>query len=169
MNCVINSYIPVLTFYFIISVLELQTTSETTELTKHSFTPLYVCIAVIILSGLLNVFLIVRLVQTWFFLDKPTIGYFSLRKIVQDKFFFRLLRISVCKQQKNQEYLNRHNEGITNESKHLTHSPKSGNKQGEDNSAYYELGDFSQESQYDKLPWSRNTNQSSRCKVLFFK
>lgn len=60
----INSYIHVLKCYFIISVLELQTTSETTELTKHSFTPLYVYIAVIILSGLLNVIIIVRLVQT---------------------------------------------------------------------------------------------------------
>lgn len=67
-------------------------------------------------------------------------------------FFFRLLRISVCRQQKDQENITRHNEGITNESKHLKNSPKSGNKQGEDNSAYYELGDFSQESQYDKLP-----------------
>lgn len=77
-----------------------------------------------------------------------------MKKLVHDDFifFFRLLRISVCRQQKDQENITRHNEGITNESKHLKHSPKSGDKQGEDNSAYYELGDFPQESQYDKLP-----------------
>lgn len=66
--------------------------------------------------------------------------------------FFRLLRIGMCRQQKNQENLNKHNEGHSNEPKHTKHSPKYENKQGEDNSAYYELGDFSPKSQYDKLP-----------------
>lgn len=73
--------------------------------------------------------------------------------------FFRLLRIGVCRKQKDQENLNKHKDGISNEPKPTKHSPKSGNNQGEDNSAYHELGDFSQESQYDKLPWYNYRNQ----------
>lgn len=63
----------------------------------------------------------------------------------------------MCRQQKDQENLNKHNKGHSNEPKHTKHSPKYENKQGEDNSAYYELGDFSQESQYAKLPWHNCT------------
>lgn len=93
------------------------------ESETHSSTPLYVSVAINILSGLLNVFLIVR-----------------------------LQRIGMCRQQKDQENLHKHNEGTSDEPKPSKHSPKYENKQGEDNSAYYELGDFSQKSQYDKLP-----------------
>lgn len=76
------------------------------------------------------------------------------KKIVKadSSWLFRLLRIGMCRQQKDQENLNKHNEGHSNEPKHTKHSPKYENKQGEDNSAYYDLGDFSQESQYAKLP-----------------
>lgn len=76
--------------------------------------------------------------------------------------FFRLLRIGVCRQQNDQENLNKHKDGIINEPKHTKHSPKSGYNQGEDNSAYHELENFSPESQYDKLPWHtyRNPNFS---------
>lgn len=67
----------------------------------------------------------------------------------------------MCRQQKDQEILNKHNEGISNEAKSTKHFPKCTYNQGEDNSAYYELGDFSQESQYDKLPshdWHNHRN-----------
>lgn len=67
----------------------------------------------------------------------------------------------MCRQQKDQEILNKHNEGISNEAKSTKQFPKSTNNQGEDNSSYYELGDFSQESQYDKLPshdWHNHRN-----------
>lgn len=75
---------------------------------------------------------------------------FRKKKVKTDSsWLFRQLRIGMCRQQKDQENLNKHNEGHSNEPKH---SPKYENKQGEDNSAYYELGDFSQKSQYDKLP-----------------
>lgn len=76
------------------------------------------------------------------------------KKVVRtdSSWLFRILRTDVCRQQKDQEILNKHNEGISNEAKSTKHSPKSTYNQGEDNSAYYELGDFSQESQYDKLP-----------------
>lgn len=66
----------------------------------------------------------------------------------------------MCRQQKDQKNLNKHNEGNSDEPKPSKYSPKYENRQGEDNSAYYELGDFSQKSQYDKLPWlnCRNPN-----------
>uniref|UniRef100_K1PXW3 Scavenger receptor class F member 2 n=1 Tax=Magallana gigas TaxID=29159 RepID=K1PXW3_MAGGI len=101
----------------------MDTSSMNVESETHSSTPLYVSVAINILSGIVIVFLIVR-----------------------------LLRIGMCRQQKDQENLNKHNEGHSNEPKHTKHSPKYENKQGEDNSAYYELGDFSPKSQYDKLP-----------------
>nr|XP_034322183.1 multiple epidermal growth factor-like domains protein 10 isoform X3 [Crassostrea gigas] len=101
----------------------METSAIDDESETHSSTPLYVSVAINILSGLVIVFLIVR-----------------------------LLRIGMCRQQKDQENLNKHNKGHSNEPKHTKHSPKYENKQGEDNSAYYELGDFSQESQYAKLP-----------------
>lgn len=77
------------------------------------------------------------------------------KKIVKtdSSWLFRLQRIGMCRQQKDQENLHKHNEGTSDEPKPSKHSPKYENKQGEDNSAYYELGDFSQKSQYDKLPW----------------
>lgn len=56
----------------------------------------------------------------------------------------------MCRQQKDQENLKRHKDGICNEPKHTKHSRKSGDNQ-EDNSVYNELEDFTQESQYDEL------------------
>lgn len=56
------------------------------------------------------------------------------------------------KQQKNQKNITKHNKKITNKSKHLKHSPKSKNKQKKNNSTYYKLKNFSQKSQYNKLP-----------------
>lgn len=86
--------------------------------------------------------------------DKLTVDHLCLEKKQFEPIphgFFRILRTDVCRQQKDKEILNKHNEGISNEAKSTKHFPKSTYNQGEDNSAYYELGDFSQESQYDKL------------------
>lgn len=79
----------------------------------------------------------------------------------------------MCRQQKDQKNLHKHNEGNSDEPKPSKHSPKYENRQGEDNSAYHELEDFSKEYQYDKLPWQncRNPNVAMHyyvCENIFF-
>lgn len=67
-------------------------------------------------------------------------------------FLLRILRHANCNRQKKEENGVYHLNDAIKGMEHTPPSPKSTYKQDKDNTGYLELGEISQESQYDQIP-----------------
>lgn len=67
-------------------------------------------------------------------------------------FLLRKLRHASCYRQKKEENSNYHLNDAIKEMEHTPPSPKSTYHHDKDNTGYLELGEISQESQYDQIP-----------------
>lgn len=101
----------------------LGATSSDPASTSQLSNALYACVAIIILSVTLNVFLITR-----------------------------QLRNHMCRKQKNKENHDKRFVGRIKGTEESDNFSKSVYEKAEDNAAYQELGEITIESQYDKLP-----------------
>lgn len=107
----------------------IASTSGDPSSSSKSYTTLYVCIPIIVLSVSLNVYFIIR----------------QLRN-----------RNSVGKKQKDHENAKKHIAGGSKDSDQAASFSKSVYDTAEDKAAYQELGEITKESQYDKLSWQHS-------------